>query len=66
MTLMKKDEFIMEYSIIPDEEALSKCAWCQGQINDHMEVLGLGAKLNPDTNLSGYESHCIQIALVSE
>ena len=56
----------MEFHIIPDEEALSKCAWCQNQINDHMEVLGLGAKLNPDTDLSEYESHCIQIALVSE
>ena len=56
----------MEYSIIPDEEALSKCAWCQSQINDHMEVLGLGAKLNPDADLSEYESHCIQIILVSE
>ena len=56
----------MEFPIIPDEEALSKCAWCQNQINDHMEVLGLGAKLNPDTDLSGYESHCIQIVLVSE
>ena len=56
----------MEFSIIPDEEALSKCAWCQSQINDHMEVLGLGAKLNPNADLSEYESHCIQIALVSE
>ncbi len=56
----------MEFSIIPDEEALSKCAWCQNQINDHMEVLGLGAKLSPDADLSEYESHCIQIILVSE
>ncbi len=56
----------MEYSIIPDEEALSKCAWCHSQINDQMEVLGLGAKLNPEVDLSDYESHCIQIGLVSE
>lgn len=56
----------MEIPIIPDKEALSKCAWCQNEINDHMEVLGLGAKLNPDTDLSEYESHCVQIVLVSE
>ena len=56
----------MEYNIIPDQEALSKCTWCHCQINDHMEVLGLGAKLNPDVDLSEYESHCIQIGLVSE
>jgi hypothetical protein len=31
-----------------------------------MEVLGLGAKLRPDLDLSEYESHCIQIGLVSE
>jgi hypothetical protein len=56
----------MEFYIIPDEEALSKCAWCHSHINDHMEVLGLGAKLKPDADLSEYESHCIQIGLVSE
>ena len=56
----------MEFYIIPDEEALSKCAWCRIHINDHMEVLGLGAKLTPDVDLSEYESHCIQLGLVSE
>ena len=56
----------MEFSIIPDKEALSKCAWCQSQITDHMEVFGFGAKLKPNIDLSEYESHCIQIGLVSE
>ena len=56
----------MEFYIIPDEEALSKCAWCRSHINDHMEVLGLGAKLKPDVDLSEYESHCLQIDLISE
>jgi len=56
----------MEYDIIPDSEALSKCTWCRSHINDHMEVLGLGAKLRPGLDLSEYESHCIQIGLVSE
>ncbi len=56
----------MEYHIIPDNEALSKCTWCRSHINDHMEVLGLGAKLMPDVDLSEYESHCIQIGLISE
>ena len=56
----------MEYYIIPDKEALSKCTWCRHEINDHMEVVGLGAKLMPDVDLSEYESHCIEIDLVSE
>jgi hypothetical protein len=56
----------MEFYIIPDKEALSKCTWCQQEINDHMEVVGLGVKLMPDVDLSEYESHCIQIDLVSE
>ena len=56
----------MEFSIIPDNEALGKCAWCQSQITDHMEVFGFGATLKPDVDLSEYEGHCIQIDLVSE
>jgi len=56
----------MEFNIIPDKEALSKCAWCHDSISDDMEVFGAGAKLNPDVDLSEYESHCIQIELVSE
>jgi hypothetical protein len=56
----------MEFSIIPDKEALSKCAWCQNQISDDMEVFGVGAKLKPNVDLSEYENHCIQIDLVSE
>lgn len=56
----------MEYYIIPDKEALSQCAACRGHINELTEVFGLGAKLKPDVDLSGFESHCIQIDLVSE
>ena len=55
----------MEFNIIPDEEALGICAWCQSHIDSHVEVLGLGAKLRPDVDLSEYESHCIQIGLIS-
>jgi len=56
----------MEFNIIPDEEAMSKCAWCHNHISDDMEVFGACAKLKPDVDLSEYESHCIQIGLVSE
>ena len=55
----------MEFSIIPDKDALGKCAWCQNQINDEMEVYCLGAKLRPDNDLSGYQSHCIEIEQAS-
>jgi hypothetical protein len=56
----------MEFNIIPGEEAMSKCAWCHKHISDDMEVFGAGAKLKPGVDLSEYESHCIQIGLVSE
>ena len=56
----------MEYYIIPDEEALGQCAACRGTINELTEVFGLGAKLKPDVDLSEFESHCIEIDLVSE
>ena len=56
----------MEFYIIPDKEALSQCAWCGSKIDDYMEVFGFGAKFKPDFDLSEYESHCIQIDLVSE
>jgi hypothetical protein len=56
----------MEFSIIPDNEALSKCAWCESHITEYMEVFGFGAKLKPDVDLSEYEGHCIQIGLLSE
>ena len=56
----------MDYNIIPDEEALSKCTWCRKHINDEMEVFGSGVKLRPDVDLSKYEGHCIRIGLVSD
>ena len=56
----------MEFSIIPDSEALRRCAWCRSHIYDDMEVFGFGAKLRPNVDLSVYEGHCIEIGLVSE
>ena len=56
----------MEFSIIPDKEALSRCAWCQSHITDHMEVFGFGAKLKSNVDLSEYEGHCIELGLAAE
>ena len=56
----------MEYYIIPDKEALGQCAWCQSKIDDHMEVFDFGVKFKSDVDLSEYETHCIQIDLISE
>ena len=56
----------MEFNIIPDKEALSKCSWCQSQITDHMEVFGLAVKLKSNVDLSEYEGHCIELGLASE
>ena len=56
----------MEYYIIPDKEALGQCAACRGNINELTEVLGLGVKIKPEADLSEFESHCVEIDLVSE
>lgn len=56
----------MEYYIIPDSEALSQCAACRDNISEMTEVFGLGVKLKPEVDLSEFESHCIEIDLVSE
>ena len=56
----------MQYGIIPDAEALAKCAWCQGKIQEFEDVIDLGAKLKAEIDLSEYESHCIEVDLVSE
>jgi hypothetical protein len=56
----------MEFYIIPDSEALSQCAACGDNIDETREVLGLGVKLKPDVDLSEFETHCIEIELLSE
>jgi hypothetical protein len=56
----------MNFSIIPDDEALSHCACCQDQITEETEVFSLGVVFKPDLDLSEYESHCIEIDLVSQ
>ena len=56
----------MEFNIIPDRDALGQCAWCQEKISDEMEVFCVGAKLKPDVDLSGYQSHCIEIEMSTE
>ena len=55
----------MKYHIIPDEDALGKCAWCNSRIFENTEVFALGATLRSTVDLSKYQSHCIEIALVS-
>ncbi len=56
----------MAYQIIPDEDALGKCAWCGSRIYEDTEVFALGAKLRAGVDLSEYETHCIEIVLMSE
>ena len=56
----------MNYDIIPDTEALGQCAGCQGNIQEYDDVFDVGVKLKPEIDLSEFESHCIQLGLVSE
>jgi len=51
----------MTYSIVPDDEALRKCAWCGEHINDGMEISALGVVLREGVDLSAYANHCIEI-----
>jgi len=54
------------FHIIPDEDALGKCAWCSGKIHDESEVYSLGVKVRQEIALKEYERHCIEITLASE
>ena len=56
----------MKFSIIPDDEALSTCACCQGQITDETDIVDLGIQPQPGVDLSAYESHCIEIDLAAQ
>ena len=56
----------MTYNIIPDDEALSACACCQKEITDETDIFALGIQVNPNVDLSDYESHCIEIELSSQ
>ena len=56
----------MDFHIIPDQEALQNCAWCEGHVSDDAEVVAFGAKLQPGIDLSDYQSHCIEITLITE
>ena len=55
----------MDFYIIPDDEALGQCAACRGTINEMTEVFALGAKFKPGVDLSEFESHCIEVNLLS-
>lgn len=56
----------MEFSIIPDQDALSKCTWCQNHISDYTDAFGIGATLKPKIDLADYQAHCIEISLGAE
>jgi hypothetical protein len=56
----------MVFDIIPDDEALARCACCQIPIDDHMDLFSVGVRLRSDVDLSPYEGHCIQIRLASK
>lgn len=56
----------MEFNIIPDSEALNRCTWCRKYIDETAEVFGLGIVLRPGADLSQYQSHCIELELLSE
>ena len=56
----------MHFNIIPDDEALSTCACCRKEITDETDIVDLGIQVEPNVDLSAYESHCIEIELASE
>jgi hypothetical protein len=56
----------MDFAIIPDDEALARCGWCDRRISEEAEVFAFGARLRPGIDLARYQSHCIEIGLESE
>ena len=56
----------MDFNIIPDSDALDRCTWCQGHIDENLEVVGIGIKFRSEADLSHYQSHCIELELLSE
>ena len=56
----------MDFHIIPDQEALQNCTWCEVHVSDDAEVVAFGARLRPGIDLSDYQSHCIEITLITE
>jgi hypothetical protein len=56
----------MKFNIIPDEEALKNCAWCGSKIDEFDEVFSVDSRVVPGIELQKYQSHCIQIDLISQ
>jgi hypothetical protein len=56
----------MKAKIMTDEDALSRCAWCETGIDDEAEVYGLGAMFCRDVDLSEYESQVIELKILTE
>lgn len=55
----------MKFHIIPDEDALNNCTWCDRRIDEFTDVVAVGAAVRPEVELQAYQSHCIQIDLAS-
>jgi hypothetical protein len=56
----------MNFSIIPDEDALKHCAWCGSRIGESAEVFAVDARVRPEVDLRLYQGHCIQIDLICQ
>ena len=56
----------MDFAIIPDEVALTRCGWCNQWVSEDVEVFAFGARLRPGIDLAEYQSHCIEIGMVSK
>jgi len=55
----------MNFAIIPDEDALSKCTWCGSRIDEFSQVFAVDARLRPEIDLRAYQGHCIQLDLAT-
>jgi len=56
----------MEATIMNNEDALSRCAWCGMGIDEEAEIYGLGAMFRRDVDLSEYESQVIELKILTE
>ncbi len=56
----------MEAQIIPDEEGMSKCAWCGKEIDEESAVYAFGIKFQPGVDLTEYEGKLIALSIITK
>jgi hypothetical protein len=66
LEVRKKGAFVVKACRVSDEEAMSKCSWCDQFIPDDTPVFGFGGKTRPGVDMAEFEGGTIRISLVTQ